>query len=137
MPKISPHVGCPSRTIPLRSGNGEFAASPATLTDTTVSTSTKLVLVAERLLRRPDCLEKLCKHLYTPDGPQSLELMIEMPQLTQERGKAAAYSASVLKKIIEGWIDKDFEEMGMDKAATKEKIGLKRVALHYLRCTLG
>ena len=50
--------------------------------------STKLTLVAERLLMRPNHLERLyTKHLDALDEPQSLEPMLEMSILTQERGK--------------------------------------------------
>ena len=51
--------------------------------------------------------------------------MLEMSNLTQERGEVVAFSASVLRRIIEGWKTADYEEMGMDKAAVEEKLGLE------------
>ena len=58
--------------------------SPAALN----SPSTELTLVAERLLMRPDRFERLYKkHLDALDGPRRLEVMLEMSNLTQERGK--------------------------------------------------
>ena len=79
--------------------------------------STKLTLVAERLLRRPDRFERLYKkHLDALNGPRRLELMLEISNLTQERGEVAGFSASVRRKIIEGWKAEDYEEMGVDKA---------------------
>ena len=86
---------------------------------------TELTLVAERLLRRPDSLERLCrKHLKSLEGPKRLELVVEMSERAQERGEVAAFSANVLKKIVQGWTDKELEEMGVDRATAEEKTGL-------------
>ena len=52
-----------------------------------------------------------------------LQLMLEMTNLTQERGEVAAFSASGLRRIIEGWKAEDYEEMGVDKAEVEEKLG--------------
>ena len=69
---------------------------------------TEFTLVAERLLRRPDKLERLCKKdLKSLEGPKRLELMAEISERTQERGEVAAFSAKVLRKMVENWIDKD------------------------------
>ena len=87
---------------------------------------TKLTLVAERLLRRPDRLERLYKqYLKSLEGPECLELMAEIYEPTQERGKVAACSAKVLIKIVENWTDKDLEEMGVYRAAEEESVGLR------------
>ena len=82
------------------SENHEAApASPAALN----APSTELTLVAERLLRIPDHLERLYKkHLDALDRHQRLELLLEMLNLTQERGEVAAFSASLLRRTIEG-----------------------------------
>ena len=48
-----------------------------------------------------------------------------MSNLTQERGEVAAFSASMLRRIIEGWKTADYEEIGMDKASVEEKLGLE------------
>ena len=97
-------------------------ASPAALSPP----STELTLVAKRLLRRADRFKRLHKkHLDALDGPQRLELMLEMSNLTQERREVAAFSASVLKRIIEGWKAEHYEEMGVDKAEVEEKLGLE------------
>ena len=97
-------------------------ASPATLN----APSTELTSVAERLLRRPDRFERLYrKHLDALDGLRRRELMLEMSNLTQERGEVAPISASVLRRIIECWKAEDYEEMGVDKAEVVEKLGLE------------
>ena len=84
--------------------------------------STELTLVAERLLRRPNRFERLYKkHLDALDVPRRLELMLEMSNLTQERGEVAAFSASMLRRSMEGRKDEDYEEMGVDKAEVEEK----------------
>ena len=102
--------------------NETAPASPAALN----APSTELPLFAERLLMRPDRFESLYKnHLDVLDGPRRLELMLEMSNLTQERGEVAAFSASVLRRIIEGWKPEDYEEMGVDKAEVEEKLGLE------------
>ena len=87
---------------------------------------TELSLVAERLLRRSDTLERLIKkHLKTLNGPQRLKLVAEVSERTQERGEVAACSARVIRRIVEGWTDKELEEMGVDRAAAEEKVGLR------------
>ena len=48
-----------------------------------------------------------------------------MSNLTQEKGEVAAFSAFVLRRILEGWKAEDYEEMGVDKAEVEEKLGLK------------
>ena len=59
--------------------NETAPASPAALN----APSTKLTLVAVRLLRRPDRFERLYKtHLDALDGPRRLELMLEISNLT-------------------------------------------------------
>ena len=79
--------------------NATAPASPAALN----APSTELRLIAERLLRGPDCFERLYnKHLDALDGPRRLVLMLKMSNLTQERGEVAAFSAPVLRRIIEG-----------------------------------
>ena len=79
--------------------NETAPALPATLN----APATELTLVAERLPRRPDRFERLYKkHLDPLDGPRRLELMLEMSNLTQEREEVAAFSASVVSRIIEG-----------------------------------
>ena len=40
-------------------------------------------------------------------------------------GYVAAFSASVLRKIIEDWKAGDFEEIGVDKGTVKEKWDLE------------
>ena len=86
---------------------------------------TELSLVADRLLRRPDTLEWLIKkHLKSLSGPQRLEWMAEVSDRTQERGEVAACSARVIKRIVEGWTDKELEEMGVTRVAAEEKVGL-------------
>ena len=86
---------------------------------------TELSVVADQLLRRPDALERLIKkHLMTLSGPQRLELMAEVSERTEERGEVAACSARVIKNIVEGWTDKELEEMGVTRAAAEEKVGL-------------
>ena len=83
--------------------------------ESTAPPSKELTLIAGRLLRKPDRLEKLCrKHLMALEGPDRLELMIELSEQTQERGEVAASCASVLRRIAEKWTDKDLEEMGVD-----------------------
>ena len=52
-----------------------------------------------------------------------------MSNLTQERGEVAASSASVLRRIIEGWKAQDYEEMGVHKAEVEEKLGLECLIL--------
>ena len=37
-------------------------------------------------------------------------------------GEVAAYSARVIRKIVEGWTDKDQEEMGVDRAMVEEMV---------------
>ena len=59
------------------------------------------------------------------DGPRRLELMLEMSNLTKERGEVAAFLASVLRRITECWKVEDYEEIGVDKAEVEEKLGLK------------
>ena len=52
--------------------------------------STELTLVAEQLLRRPNALERLVKkHLKSLSGPQRLELVTEVSERTQGKGKAS------------------------------------------------
>ena len=51
--------------------------------------------------------------------------MLEMTNLTQERGDVAAFSACVLRRIIEGWKAEDYEEMGVDKVEVEEKFSLE------------
>ena len=86
---------------------------------------TELSLVPDRLLRRPNALERLIKkHRKTLSRPQRLELMTEVSEMTQERGKVAACSARVIKRIVEGWTDKELEEMWVTRAAAEEKVGL-------------
>ena len=86
---------------------------------------TELSLVADWLLRRPDVLERLVKkHLKTLNGPQALELIADISERIQERGEVAARSARVIKRIVEGWTDKELEEMVVDRAAAEEKVGL-------------
>ena len=86
--------------------NETAPASPAALN----AHSTQLTLVAERLLRRPDRFKRLDKkYLDVVDGRRRLELMLIMSNLTLERGKVAAFSASVLRRIIEGWKAEDYE----------------------------
>ena len=59
--------------------------------------------------------------------------MLEMSNLTQESREVAAFSASVLKRIIEGWKAEDYEEMGVDKAEVEAKLGLEcRIPLSEL-----
>ena len=50
--------------------------------------------------------------------------MAEVSERTQERGEVATGSARVLKTIVEGWTDKELEEMGVTGAAAEEKVGL-------------
>ena len=79
--------------------NGTVPASPAALN----TPSTELRLVTERLLRRPDRFERLYKkHVGALDGPRSLKLKLEMSNLTQDRAEVLAFSASMLRRIIEG-----------------------------------
>ena len=86
---------------------------------------TELSLVAERLLRRPDTLERLVKkHLKTLNVPQRLELVAEVSEWTQERGEVAACSARVIRRIVQGWTDKELEEIRVDRAAAEEKVDL-------------
>ena len=102
--------------------NETAPASPAGLN----ARSTELTLVAQRLLRWPDPFERLYKkHLDVRDGPRRLEIMLEMSNLTQKKGEVAAFSAFVLRRILEGWKAEDYEEMGVDKAEVEEKLGLK------------
>ena len=78
------------------------------------------------MLKRPDPFEGLYKkHLDALDGPQRLEIMLKMSNLTPERRDVAAFSASVLRRIIEGWQAENYEEMGVVKAQLKEKLGLE------------
>ena len=87
---------------------------------------TELSLVTERLLRRPDILGRLVKkHLKTLNGPQRLELVAEVLERTQERGGVATYSARVIRRIVEGWTDKELAEMRVDRVAAEEKVGLR------------
>ena len=98
---------------------------PTSPSESTASPSKELTLVAGRLLRKPDRLEKLCrKQLMALEGPDRLELMIELSEQTQERGEVAASCASVLRRIAERWTDKDLEEMGVDRATAEERVGL-------------
>ena len=91
---------------------------------------TELTLVAERLLRWPDRFERVYqKYLDALDGPQRPELMLNMSNLTPERGKVAAFLPSLLRKIIEGWEAEDYKEMWVDKAEVEEKLGLKYLIL--------
>ena len=101
------------------------ATAPASLAALN-ATSSELILVAERLLMGPHCFERLPKkHLDTLGGPQRLDLMLKISNLTQERREVAAFSASLLRMIIEGWKAEDYQKMGVDKAEVKEKLGLK------------
>ena len=56
-------------------------------------------------------------------SPRRLQLMLEISNLTQARGEVAAFLASGLRRIIEGWKAEDYEEMGVDKAEVEEKLG--------------
>ena len=96
--------------------------------------STEHTLVAGRLLRRPDHFERFDqKHLARRDGPWRLELVLEISNRSQKRGYVAAFSASVLRKIIEDWKAGDFEEIGVDKGTVKEKWDLEcRIGLWEL-----
>ena len=79
--------------------NETAPASPAAVN----APSTELTLITERLLRRPHSFKRLYKkHLATLDGPRRLELMLTLPNLTQETGEVAAFLASVLRSIVEG-----------------------------------
>ena len=51
--------------------------------------------------------------------------MLEMLNLTQEKGEVGAFSASGLRRNIQGWKAEDYEVMGVDKAEVKEKLGLQ------------
>ena len=102
--------------------NETAPASPGALN----APSTELTLVAKRLLTRPNRFERLYKkHLGALYGPRRLELMLDMSNLTQKRGKVIAFSASVLRMIIEGWKPEDYEDMGVEKAEVEEKFGLE------------
>ena len=86
--------------------NETAPASPAAVN----APSTELTLITQRLLRRPHGFERLYKkHLATLDGPWRLELMVKLPNLTQETGEIAAFLASVLRWIMEGWRAEDYE----------------------------
>ena len=55
------------------------------------------------------------------DRPRLLGIMLEMSNLTQ----VAAFSACVLRKIIEGWKAEDYEEMRVGKAEVVKKLGFE------------
>ena len=48
-----------------------------------------------------------------------------MSNLTQEREEVAAFSASVVRRIIKGWKVEDYKEIRVDKAEVEEKLGLE------------
>ena len=98
---------------------------PTSPFESTAPFSQELTLVAGRLLRKPNRLEKLCrKQLMALEGPDRLELMIELYKQTQERGEVAASCASVLRRIAETCTDKNLEEMGVDRATNEQRVGL-------------
>ena len=102
--------------------NETAPASPAALN----APSTELTLVAERLLKRPHRFQRLYKkHLDALYGPRRIDLMLEMSNLTQGRGEVAGFSASVLRRIIEGSKTEDYEEMGVDKVEVEAKLSLE------------
>ena len=120
----APALDAPAPDAPALDTPATPAAADLVLTPSSESAivplCTELSLVAERLLRRPDALEWLVKkHLKTLKGPQRLELMTEVSERTQERGEVAACSARVIKRIVEGWTDKELEEMGVTRAAAE------------------
>ena len=87
----------------------------------------ELSLVADRLLRRPDALERLIKkHSKTLRGPQRLGLMAEVSERTQETGDVATCSLGVIKRIVEGWTDKEMAEMEVTRAAAEDFCRLGR-----------
>ena len=51
--------------------------------------------------------------------------MLEMPNLTQERGEVGAFPASGMRRNIQGWKAEDYKVMGVDKAEVEEKLGLE------------
>src|SRR6266576_3372868 len=75
---------------------------------------TDIIRMAERLLSKPDRLEERCREeLEELDGPERWELCREAVRLTLRQGERTAYSASVLKSIIDGWTDAEYREMGV------------------------
>ena len=105
----------------MSESNETAPASPAALN----APLTEITLVTERLLRWPDRFERPYeKFLEALDGPYHLQLMLEISNLTQERGEVAAFSSSMLRRIMENWKAEDYEEMGVDKAKVEEKWGL-------------
>ena len=82
--------------------------SPASPFPSALSLATDLSLTAERLLRRPDRLERLCKkHLKSLEGNLRADLIVELSERTLDWGESAAFSAGVIKRIVEGLTTKE------------------------------
>ena len=97
--------------------------SPTPPSPSALSLSTDLSLTAERLLRRPDRLERLYKkHLKSLEGNLCADLIVELSERTLDRG---AFSAGVIKRIVEGLTTKELQEMGVERATLQERVGLK------------
>ena len=100
--------------------------SPTSPSPSALSLATDLSLTTERLLMRPDRLERLCKkHLKSLKGNLRADLIVELLEWTLDRGESAAFSAGIIKRIVEGLTTKEVQEMGVERATLEERVGLK------------
>ena len=112
--------------------------SPTSPSPSALILATDLSLTAERLLRRPDCLERLCKkHLKSLEGNLHADLIVELSERTLDRGESAAFSASVIKRIVEGLTTKELQEMGVERATLEERVGLKEGLIPLAELDMG
>ena len=99
---------------------------PTSPSPSTLSLATNLSLTTERLLRRPDCLERLCKkHLKCLEGNLHTDLIVELSQWSQDWGESPAFSVGVINRIVEVLTTKELQEMGVERAMLEERVGLK------------
>ena len=63
--------------------------------------------------------------------------MAEVSERTQKREELAACSARVIQRILEGWTDKELEEIGVTRAAAEEKVSLHTGLIPIAELNMG
>ena len=84
---------------------------------------TEIVLIAQKLLSKPDDLEARYRaELNSLNGPEKWELAKEVARTTQLQAEWTTYAAYIQKSVIEGWADSDFREMGVDRSCIESDL---------------
>ncbi|RPB19907.1 hypothetical protein L211DRAFT_852782 [Terfezia boudieri ATCC MYA-4762] len=60
---------------------------------------------------------------------RELELALEVAKLTQKQAEQISFVAQVQKEVIEGWTDKDYAEMQVDRATADAALGFTSTIL--------